>query len=443
MQEIVNQKPHSYVNVIACLIIALTASSYLLILIKYALNIPMGDDFIETIPFILQYSKNTGIVENISLIFSQYNDHRIATNRIIYSLIYSTTGQINFYTITIIGNINLLALIICYYREIKSSPIHLITLASICSLLFQISCTRAALWPMAVVANYTVITFGLLSLLFLNGNSRWSLPLAIAFAAAATFTFASGQFVLVAGCVLLLTNSKHQESPLINRKNIIWVVASLLILIAFYSGVSEKRFSDHIVASRILTNEHNYIGGFFKLIGSPFAYGNHLLAGTIGTIGVLALAALTYFQAWKQHVLFAFSLYLLACLLVISLTRSWAGHDYLVTYADRYRFIAFNYWVCILLLTLRSTPRHALRIAITVMSLTFLLCVYTYDRRAPVVREYHHERESGFKIWQDTGNGKYLKNPIRSAGKAQENLRKLIDRGLYTPPDLSEDNRAR
>ncbi|WP_145999033.1 hypothetical protein [Oceanicoccus sp. KOV_DT_Chl] len=397
----------------------------------------MGDDYQDAIPFILQFSSDSTLVEKINQFLSPYNDHRIVTNRILYATIYAITGEINFYTLTMIGNINILALIVCYYREIRFTPERLVTLAIICSLLFQIACTRAALWPITVISNYSVITFSFLSLIFLNCKYWWGLPLAIIFAAFSTFTLASGQLVFFAGLALLLTNILDRKTSLLDRKNIIWLAAGLLILVVFYSGMPTKRLEAVITLNGTLSNQHNYIWAFFKLVGSPFAYGNHLLAGTIGICGVIILLTVAILGAWKQHVLLAFSLFLLASLAVIALTRSWGGHDYLIVYADRYRFIAFNYWICMIILTLKVLSEQALKISATLLLLTFLLCIYTYEIRTPIIKEVYHRKENGMQIWQETGDARYLSYPQGSnPKKVLMDLQTIIDEGKYTPLTL-------
>jgi hypothetical protein len=219
-----------------------------------------------------------------------------------------------------------------------------------------------------------------------------------------------------------------------------WIASSLLIVVTLQSTMSDQRLEQFVNLNHILTNKHNYISAFFKLIGSPFAYGNHFFAFIIGIFGLFSLLILVYFGAWKQHVVFSFAIFLIASLAVIALSWAGAGHDYLIVSADRYRFIAFNYWICLFLLVLRVAPRHTLLISSSIMLTVFALSIFTFDRRAPIVKEFYYGKIKGFQSWQQTGEISYLLTPFGySSSKTKNDLERIIEEKKYAPPFSSNN----
>ena len=423
----------------AYLIIIITAISYLYIITRYAVNIPVDDDYSETIPFILEYQNAIALADKLFLIFAPYNDHHVVTNKIVYVLIYSLSGEINFHTMTIVGNLNILALAFLYFRESQSSISGPVIFATVCSLIFQISCTKAALWPMTVLANYTVITFSLLSLIALNRQTMAGLSISIFFASAATFTLASGQLVLLAGVALLLIHNIKSNSPLLNHRMIIWGVASLFIIASHQVGIQTGKSIVPGLIQAAITHPYHLLEGTLTIIGSPFAYNNVQIAKLIGSIGVLSLLILAYFGAWKNQIIFSFCLFLLSSIVVIYLARYWLGLEALVA-TDRYRFIAINYWICILFLLFRHQSKYILEVGTILMGITFLICFFWYEKTSPEAEEFYLKKVNGLRYWQKTGSEEKLMLPIyNDRSKTYSDFSTLIDKQLYTPPLTTKD----
>jgi hypothetical protein len=437
MLTVKNHTLNFFIKYFPLVAILFSTISYFFMVIEHTVNIPMEDDYTDVIPFILQYSSNTGFSKSIDLIFSQHNDHIIATNRVIYALLYELTGEVNFYILTLIGNLNILALVYLYSRQISNNLTKLTLIAVVSSLLFQIACLRDALWAMTVIANYSVITLSFLTLICLNSRRKIGFPLAVLLGFSACITFASGQIVLLVGLILLVNRSLEHRTPLLNYKTIAWLVFSVLIIMALQSHMADKRFDQYLSLNSVLTNMHNYIDAFFKLIGSPFAYGNHLASFVIGIIGLSTLLILIYFGAWKQHVIFNFSVFLLLSLGTIALTRSWVGDEYLIVSAARYKFIAYNYWACIFLLIVRSFPKHETSISRFSMVITLFLCIVTFNQQAHIVKDFQQKKIKGFEYWLQTGNSDNLLWPFDySRKKFEDDLQQIIIEGKYTPRAL-------
>src|SRR5258708_39967878 len=89
---------------------------YFVILLRNAPNIPIMDDY-EVILSFLSNWKQAGFGERMALLFSQSNEHRMLTSRLIYVLYYSLFGNINFRTLIFMADLQLvvIALISVYF----------------------------------------------------------------------------------------------------------------------------------------------------------------------------------------------------------------------------------------------------------------------------------------------------------------------------------------
>ena len=202
---------------LAIILATLSAAAYAFFIITLSQNIPIYDDYVDGVPFALSYMEATGLKEQLELIFSQYNQHRIAFNRLLYSLNLEFSGEINFYFITLVGNLNLFVLAFCYYKLVCKTEHSQIATACIALLLFQLNYFHTALWPMASVANFSVLPMALACLIYLEKtDSKLSYAAAIIISAITTITLGSGQFILLAGALMIAIQLKRASLPLMH-----------------------------------------------------------------------------------------------------------------------------------------------------------------------------------------------------------------------------------
>jgi hypothetical protein len=418
---------------LAYLIIALTSISYALTIILYAQNIPIYDDFLDGILFITEYKSTDDIFDRITIIFSQYNQHRIATNRIVYSIIYELTGTINFYAVTIIGNINvfILAVIYCLYARKHTTSWFLP--AACCALLFHISCFHTALWPMTVLSNYSVLGFSLLTLYFLDRGTKWSFYVALLCSVFTVFSLRSGQLILPCGLMLIVLNNIKNEKSLLNFQFYIWFIYSIAIVYFFYSDF-EKVDQTH-EQFQMLTNNTVYTAtAGLALLGSPFAFEHEILSIFAGALSLITFFYLAYKKSWRNSAIFCYCCFLLLVLAVLTFSRSWVGIEVLIK-IERYRFVAFNYWICLLLLlscTFKSNNEYRY-IAITFLALSFSISTFLIKGAALI--NYTKNKEQGIVEWADKGKSRGLKKPVLATLviPAEVSLQKLYDEGVYIP----------
>lgn len=423
-------------NLIALIIIATTGIAYFSIILLYAQNVPAYDDYIDIIPFIIELEKKPSTLQTIQLIFEQYNQHIIAVNRIIYSAVYHLTGKVNFYTLTLIGNINLLIISFLYFLHAPSKH-RLILTSACCALLFQLSNYHAAMWPMASIANYSVISLAFLTVTFLQANFRGAFSLALLSAFFATFTLGSGQMILVAGFYMLAIKGARKESK-VRKKLYIWLIFSTITIALFYGLFDTSALSRSPPDTSPASPQgiSRYIYSFFALVGAPLAFNNSLVAIIIGA----ALTSLfIYFYSKlkaQQEAICALAFFLLASICILTLSRSWVSIDVLVA-TERYRIVSITLIACIALLGSHALPNIKSRAIVTLAILSFAFSTSTYYFKFNKVVEYSNTSIRGINHWISTGKHGQLRRPVWvDLEEPFQNLKTLYDKNIYTPEPI-------
>lgn len=83
---------------------------YYLFVFKYAINIPFADDYDQQLAFIDSWINIDSTTEKIKLLFSQHNEHRLFTTRIIPLLSYELFGFIDMRHTMYVGNVAILGI---------------------------------------------------------------------------------------------------------------------------------------------------------------------------------------------------------------------------------------------------------------------------------------------------------------------------------------------
>ena len=386
-------------------------------------------------------SASPDFAQTAALIFEQYNQHFIVTNRLAYTAIYFLTGEINFYAISLLANLNVFVLAILYGRH-ASGPHRLLIVAACCALLFQLSYYRIAIWPMASLQNFTVVTLALITFLLLQSKSTLIFILAMLVAFLATFTSGSGQLILFIGALKLIIDIYLLKTT-DKKRFVYWVVFTITTLLLFYTFYDSKPLLNPDLPQPIALTEdllHKALS-FFALVGSPFAFQNKVIAITTGMILIAFFIVLCLRDFRKDTALFCFALFLLASLGILAVTRSWVGIDALLV-AARYRFVALNFFITLLLLY-RFTPQQpGSRTYPIIAILAFSFCISTYVMYFRAVQTYSRESVEGMVRWVELGKTGGLRRPVFvDLTGPWQNLKTLYDKKIYNP-DLSEYSQA-
>lgn len=173
-----------------------------------ARNIPHEDDYDAVLGWIIKWKYAEGW-DKLWLLFSQHNEHRIFHSRIIYLLQYFIEGGVNFRSLIIIGDLQLLAIgILCCYFIFKYIPKYKKIVAAIWMLiLFDGNTYEAADWAMASIQNYGIIMLFLLSLFFYDRKLWW-----LGAVIQCIMIFSSGSGLLGSLIISAFTFSKSKKS---------------------------------------------------------------------------------------------------------------------------------------------------------------------------------------------------------------------------------------
>lgn len=178
---------------------------------EYTYNIPKLDDYDAILKFIIDFKK-ADFSTRLYLLFSQHNEHRILTSRIIYLLQYYLTGTINFKNIIYIGNLQLIpifVLLACFIKRFTPSlwPIPAFA-AALC--IFDLGGYDNSGFAMAAIQNYGVVMYFLLSLYFYHTKGKHSIWIAPLLQIACTFSSGNGVIAsMVIAASVLFTDKRE------------------------------------------------------------------------------------------------------------------------------------------------------------------------------------------------------------------------------------------
>jgi hypothetical protein len=251
---------------------------------RYAVNIPMLDDWDAILGFIIDWTKSPND-EKFRLLMSQHNEHRIVVSRVIYVLYYSISNKINFINLGIISNLQLLVIfgILVYFsaKFIKNTwPIISIFIA-FC--IFDASNYENSMMSMAGMANYGVIMLFLISLLCYSSQKYSLLIVAIVFQILCIYSNGNGiigGFVLVLFCVATRNRLKLFSS-------IITFAASSILYFQQYHKTENNLTGKSLVAITEF---------FLRLIGGHLGPDHRIF---IGIIFLIAIMLIIYFLSPK------------------------------------------------------------------------------------------------------------------------------------------------
>ena len=242
---------------------------YFLVINDYAVNLPYRDDYDAILKFLINFSKSSSL-DKLSLLFSQHNEHRILSSRLLYFSYYELFTTINLKNVIFIGNAQLIIIFsICAYFLRKHITLYWglpILVLSLC--IFDINNYENSDWAMACVQNYGIIMFFMLSLFFYNFNDKRTLPLAIL--AQFICAFSSGNGIL-AGMSIILFNLLNKDRVKILSSSIAFVFFSSLY---FYHY---KSYPNPYMGKHVL----DILSYFFGLAGAHFGRDYRIFIGVI------------------------------------------------------------------------------------------------------------------------------------------------------------------
>lgn len=284
--------------VILASVLAIPALIYFVTIYQNAYNFPYEDDFNSALTFLSEYtSRGLTAGEKINRLFSQYNEHRIVFDRLVFLTDYGLFGHLNFRHLILVGNLSLLLICALFYktpfRSLTLSQ-RLLFLLPVAYALFSFQYWELSTWSMAALQNLYVIPFALFSLYKLNRSGKMAFSLACAGAVLATFTSGNGMFTFVAGVLVLLFLQSY-------RRLIAWTLTGITTVGFYFLNYIRPPYHPDIVDS-LFNHTGRAISYFFTLLGSMVGIGHPKLAILLG-VGLLAITIGLVGYLWYRNLL--------------------------------------------------------------------------------------------------------------------------------------------
>ncbi|HXB32907.1 MAG TPA: hypothetical protein VNV35_05785 [Puia sp.] len=244
-------------------------------------NIPVMDDFNMPLEFVMKVSK-ADLWGKLGLIFGQYSEHRLVPSKLLYVAYYYLTGEINFRTIGIIGDLQLVMVAFAGLHFIrKFMPDSWKIPAIIWMLLvFDLNTYENADMCMNAVGNYGVCCYFFAALYFYDKSNKL-IPLAILFQFLCIFSNGNG---LAAGIFIVVFNFANSRRKL--------VVSS--IVTAVFTGLYFINYHTVTLPNKVPFDINILITYFVRQAGAHFSFDNSMV------IGMLILGLLIFLFPWRR-----------------------------------------------------------------------------------------------------------------------------------------------
>lgn len=430
-------------------ILALLVAAYFAAFSRFAVNIPFLDDHGRIYGFLEQLTTLESFSDQVDHVLRfQTNEHRMVTMHLLVVALERLFGHVDLRLVMLVGSLAVPLLFLVFYVSLPRSEVRApIYLAPLAMLLF-VPLHQVTNWALVAV-TYVCYLCGFASLLALErSKERISyLPVALALAVVATYTFGSGMFVFFAGTLLLLL-------PRVCWSRLVtWFLVGGLALFFYYH---ELRLPDHRrpMFELLIENPIQIANFFFLFLAAPFKVLFHLLQPQL-LLGVLIAALIALMLIRQREAVRRSPLLLsyLAFVLLVALASA-IGRGYALprtANADRYQFTAALI-VAVLYLLMLSRFGHLVRrhlgaiLACSVllyasrMSYNWLEMGKHHDMQRHELLRYHagYEPAQAADIGASVKNGRALNEAI-AAGHYRSPVSHLwptppaVDRGAPEP----------
>ncbi|WP_131458407.1 hypothetical protein [Jiulongibacter sediminis] len=225
---------------------------YVISVHRFAVNSPYFDDFFWSFGFINDFLEADSFIEQLKLIYQQFNQHRIIYSKLVMVSLLKLTGEINFRTYVWVGNISLflLAGLLNYYCISRKMDIFI--LVPVNFLLFNFSFFHNSILSYGL-PNMAVIFFSFLA--FYLADKNHFTP-AILVGIAATFSNGNGLLVLPILSFLYLLRGYL-------KKFLIVLGVSLITIFAYFQNY-EFDTGELTLDLSTISFGIDFLGGFYE-----------------------------------------------------------------------------------------------------------------------------------------------------------------------------------
>ncbi|MVM32224.1 hypothetical protein GO755_19405 [Spirosoma sp. HMF4905] len=420
--------------ILLSVLLLIPAIIYYVTIYTNAYNFPYEDDFNSALSFVADYtSGELTSGEKLKLIFSQYNEHRIVFDRLVFLTDYWVFGQLNFVHLILIGNLALLLIGFLFIKvAFRGLPLNqkLFYLLPVAYSLFLFQYWELSTWSMAALQNLYVIPFALFSIYSLNQPGRRAFALACGAAILATFTSGNGMFTFVAGIPILILLKAY-------RNLTIWIIIGAATVGFYFLNYIRPPYHPDVVDS-LFNHTGRAISYFFSLVGSLVGIGRPKLAILFGILLVLITLGLTGYL-WYQKRLTAhlpvLGWLLFLYLTCLSLMASRSGMGVEQAFSPRYGIVVVMLFATQAVLAIETFTQRYLRLGVLAAYLSIALFIYmasTNQGNRHRIEDRTRQLRYSTAFFNDNPENLFLH--WGSPGVAEPIFRNVLQKGIYTIP---------
>ncbi len=193
------------------------------------LNIVYWDEFDTALRLAVKLHEGQGTGAFLQDLFAINNEHRMVTSRLLFAVLYWTTGTLDFGVVGAIGVGSLIALVVLLAATAGSAARAVRLTVLLALLLFQLEHYENFLWSGASIDHFTVVFLLGAAVVALARGGPAGLAAAGIAGTAATYTLAHGLIIWPLGALLLfLTPGRRGLLP--------WLALSVVVVGTYFTG---------------------------------------------------------------------------------------------------------------------------------------------------------------------------------------------------------------
>ena len=376
---------------LACLI-------YLLTIHRFAFNQPYGDDYDAILAFLNQYVQ-ASLSDQIKLIFSQHNEHRILLTHLMEIIDLSFFGNVNFIHLIWIGTLGWGFAIYALWFFSKKYGVTLIEFAPAAILLLSFSHYEMMTWAMTSIQQYWQVTFGIIAIGYMVNQNFYR---SMIFYLAAIFTSGGGMALVPLMILYYLIN---RQWKCFFQCTLLTAIALLTYFILLpYNAPPTKQLIE------ILFHPHLFLAYFFGFVGGLGKIQNLGLTSYLLTGIVLSLLFIKKAIYIKNHCPFYFWLciYIWFTAVLAALNRSILGIETSgdSRYSEYSILFAASLYLAYLYL---ASSKNRSRILWLGLILAAIIFSYWYETSKPYLIDQRYWLENGLKTHPNWSEAQKIK----------------------------------
>lgn len=243
-------------------LIALSVLFFWSYLFIYAVNVPWFDD-VEVFPGTLVIWLQSDLLGGITELFRPNNEHRMLPGKLAGVLCYELTGQLNMRWLALAANLNLMGIIVLFWRVFQRFNLTPLYFLPVCLVLLQPQFYLASTWSITAWQHQSVLFWGFLTMYLLSRNTFKTYLGAILSGFITAFCMSNGLLFWVAGAVVLGFQKRF-------RYVMGWLVGMGVAVFLYFYNFNNTANANGL--SYFFAHPHESFLGFFTFFGGAFDF---------------------------------------------------------------------------------------------------------------------------------------------------------------------------